>query len=98
MNRSMPDNNSILIVDDQPLNLRVLSSLLTEEDYQVQTAQDGESALRIAHESPPNLILLDVRLPDMDGYEVCGRLKEDESTRDIPIIFISAIGDTHDKV
>jgi two-component system cell cycle sensor histidine kinase/response regulator CckA len=98
MNRSMLDNNSILIVDDQPLNLRILSSLLTEEDYQVQTAQDGESALQMAHKSPPNLILLDVRLPDMDGYEVCKRLKEDESTRDIPIIFISAIGETHDKV
>jgi PAS domain S-box-containing protein len=98
MNGSRLDNNCILIVDDQPLNLKILSSLLTEEEYQVQTAQDGESALEIARESPPNLILLDVRLPDIDGYEVCERLKADEMTRDIPVIFISAMGETHDKV
>lgn len=98
MNGSMLDNNRILIVDDQPLNLKVLSSLLTEESYHVQIAQDGESALALARESPPNLILLDVRLPDMDGYEVCERLKADELTRDIPVIFVSAIGEPHDKV
>ncbi len=88
----------ILIVDDKPANLRLLSQMLVENGYQVRPAPDGSVALAAAQAQPPDLILLDIRMPEMDGYQVCKHLKADPSTRDIPIIFISALDETRDKV
>ncbi|MFY7803840.1 MAG: diguanylate cyclase domain-containing protein [Limnoraphis robusta] len=89
---------SILIVDDTPNNLRFLSSMLLEQGYEVRKAINGQMALRSAQAEPPNLILLDVRMPDMSGYEVCHALKAEAKTRDIPVIFLSALNDEKDKV
>jgi signal transduction histidine kinase len=89
---------NILIVDDTPANLRLLSNMLAEQGYKVRSVINGQMALTAAQASPPNLILLDIRMPEMNGYEVCERLKADEDTRDIPIIFISALDATQDKV
>ena len=97
MSQTKPKGN-ILIVDDVPANLKVLTSMLTEQGYQVRPAINGQVALTAVRETPPDLILLDIVMPGMDGYEVCERLKADEQTRDIPIIFISALDATGDKV
>ena len=79
----------ILLVDDSPENIRVLLEVL-KSDYQVVAAKDGKRALEMAVQQPqPDLILLDVLMPEMDGYEVCLRLKDDEATRDIPVIFVT---------
>jgi sigma-B regulation protein RsbU (phosphoserine phosphatase) len=88
----------ILIVDDTPANLRLLSQMLAEQGYQVRPVLDGPLALEATRAEPPDLILLDIRMPEMDGYEVCEHLKADAQTRDIPIIFISALDATQDKV
>ena len=88
----------ILVVDDMPTNLRLLSQTLAEKGYGVRTVTSGPRALESARTSPPDLILLDVRMPEMDGYEVCTHLKEDERTAHIPIIFISALDQVEDKV
>jgi len=90
--------NTILIVDDEPNNLKVLHNLLTQNDYVVRAARNGNSAIETAVLNPPDLILLDIKMPDMDGYEVCQHLKEDERTRDIPVIFISALNQVSDIV
>jgi diguanylate cyclase (GGDEF)-like protein len=90
--------NNILVVDDIADNLRVLSASLTEKGYQVRCAKNGIMALITAKKNPPQLILLDIKMPDMNGYQVCEKLKEDELTRDIPIIFLSAFDDVLDKV
>lgn len=89
---------SILIVDDIPDNLRLLSQILTEQGYEVGKALNGQMALRAAQAAPPDLILLDINMPDMEGYEVCQRLKADERTQDIPVIFISALTEGWDRV
>ncbi len=89
---------TILIVDDTPANLRLLAGLLGNAGYQVRPARDGRMALSVAQANPPDLILLDIMMPEMDGYEVCRQLKADERTREIPVIFISALDDVHDKV
>jgi signal transduction histidine kinase len=88
----------ILVVDDQPANLRILTTMLSNRGFQVRPAVGGELALQEVWKSPPDLILLDIMMPDIDGYEVCERLKADERTRDIPVIFLSAKGQTADKV
>lgn len=98
MNNSIGTCGNIVIVDDQPNNLRVLSGILQQAGYKVRPALDGEVALKSIKSSPPDLILLDIRMPEMDGYEVCRRLKSDEQTRDIPVIFISALQDMEDKL
>jgi two-component system sensor histidine kinase/response regulator len=90
--------DSILIVDDTPANLRLLANILANADYLVRPARDGKAALASAQSAPPDLILLDVMMPGMDGYEVCQKLKADENTADIPVIFISALDDVEDKV
>jgi chemotaxis protein methyltransferase CheR len=92
------DMADILIVDDEIPNLQLLSELLGREGYQVRPANSPQLAIDSALGQPPALILLDVRMPDMDGFEVCNLLKQDERTRDIPILFISALQDVHDKV
>ena len=87
------DKPRVLIVDDERSNINILGNLL-EADCDVLVATDGASALRRASATErPDLILLDVMMPDMDGYEVCRRLKEDDATRDIPVIFITAMGE-----
>lgn len=80
---------TILVVDDTPENIDVLVGILGE-DYQVRAARGGEQALKLARKAPPDLILLDIMMPDVDGFEVCRRLKEDFTTRHIPIIFVTA--------
>ncbi len=90
--------DEILVVDDEPANLRLLQQILREESYRVRLAADGELALRSAEIKPPALVLLDIRMPGMDGYEVCRRLKANEATRSIPVIFLSALEAEQDKV
>jgi len=91
MNRSVNTKNNILIVDDTPENLSVLRQLLTEKGYVVRPALSGEIALKAVKTQIPDLILLDIMMPGIDGYEVCSILKSEESTAHIPIIFISAL-------
>jgi DNA-binding response OmpR family regulator/two-component sensor histidine kinase len=88
----------ILVVEDTPASLKLLSELLGNAGYLVRQAPDGELALWSAHARPPELILLDIRMPGIDGYEVCRRLKADPQLRDTPVIFLSAQYDTDDKV
>lgn len=88
----------ILVIDDTPENLALLSQMLTEKGYKVRSVTKGSSGIRGAQAVPPDLILLDVKMPQMDGYEVCHQLKADLRTKDIPIIFISALGDVFDKI
>ncbi|MGV2831827.1 hybrid sensor histidine kinase/response regulator [Myxosarcina sp. GI1(2024)] len=88
----------ILAIDDTPENLALLSQMLTEKGYKVRSVTKGSTAIRGAKAAPPDLILLDVKMPEMNGYEVCQHLKAEERTKDIPIIFISALGDVFDKV
>lgn len=90
--------NNILIVDDTPVNHKVLQEILTEQGYRISSAFNGEIALKSADAEPPNLILLDIVMPGMDGYEVCRVLKSNELTRHIPIIFISALTEVEDIV
>ncbi|MFA5504121.1 MAG: two-component system response regulator [Vulcanimicrobiota bacterium] len=93
----MNDKPKILIVDDEPLNLNVLASLL-RTDYRPVVAKNGEQALeRASTDPPPDLILLDIMMPELNGYEVCRRLKASERTRDIPVIFVTAMGEVEDE-
>jgi PAS domain S-box-containing protein len=89
---------SILIVDDTPDNLRLLSKMLMESGYKVRPAPSGAHALATSKKEIPDLILLDVVMPEMDGYEVCRVLKTDERTKDIPVIFLSALHEVKDKL
>ena len=89
---------SILIVDDTPANLKVLVNFLQDSDFKVVISQDGESALHRAEYVNPELILLDVVMPGLNGFEVCQRLKENPKTRDIPVVFMTALSETVDKV
>jgi CheY-like chemotaxis protein len=91
------EKTKILIVDDTPENLDILQGLLQDE-YQLFAAPAGEIAIQIAKKQVPDLILLDIMMPGMDGYEVCRQLKADESTKDIPVIFITAKVETNDEV
>ena len=91
-------NADILIVDDTPANLTVLSAILGKRGYRVRPAINGALALKAAQKAAPDVILLDVQMPGLDGYEVCRQLKGDAQTRDIPVIFISALDDVLDKV
>ena len=88
----------ILLVDDNPLNLQVLMETLQSRKSRLLVAKNGETALTISHKTHPDLILLDIMMPGMDGYEVIRRLKAEEKTADIPVIFLSALDQTGDKV
>jgi diguanylate cyclase (GGDEF)-like protein len=90
--------NNILIVDDTPENLTVLRQMLTEAGYRVRPALSGEIALKAVEVDVPDLILLDIMMPGMDGIEVCAKLKSDARTHDVPVLFISALIETEDKV
>ncbi len=89
---------NILIVDDKPDNVRLLSTILTTQGYQVRKALNGQRAIATVQEFPPTLILLDVMMPEMNGYEVCAQLKASPKTSSIPVIFLSALDDVLDKV
>jgi len=92
-----PDKTAVLVVDDTPENIDVLNGILTD-DYQVKVAIDGRKALKIAlSPDPPGLILLDIMMPGMDGYQVCRELKTSAATRDIPVIFVTAKGEVVDE-
>jgi putative two-component system response regulator len=95
---SFADKPTILVVDDAPDNLSLMSHLLSD-DYKVKVANSGEKALKIARsDAPPGLILLDIMMPEMDGYEVCRQLKHDPKTRTIPVIFLTAKSEMDDEL
>ena len=89
---------NILIVDDTPENLRLVTSILSDMNYMVRPVPSGALALAAIKAEPPDLILLDILMPEMSGYEVCEKLKANKSTCDIPIIFVSALDEIMDKV
>ncbi|TAF11061.1 MAG: response regulator [Nostocales cyanobacterium] len=89
---------NILIVDDQIENLHFLSDILSKQGYKVRSVTNGKMALRTVRNNPPDVILLDIKMPDIDGYQVCSILKAEEETSDIPIIFLSALNEVFDKV
>lgn len=89
---------NILVVDDKPDNLRLLSAMLAQLGYEVRKVINGQTALKTAQAAPRDLILLDIMMPDMNGYEVCQRLKASAQTCDVPVMFISALDEVLDKV
>ena len=94
----MEKKETILIVDDTPNNLRILSQILSDAGYIVRPCPSGKLALKAARAQIPSLILLDIVMPEMDGYEVCKILKTDTKTENIPILFISALDDLSNKM
>ncbi len=90
--------HTIMIVDDAPANLKLLTNMLHSRGYRVMAFPGGQSALAAAEAQPPDLILLDITMPEMDGFEVCTRLKKSATLKEIPVIFISALTETEDKV
>ena len=100
MNAATPAGNSnrILVVDDTPANIQSLAAILKEKGYQISVATNGKQALDVMARVQPDLILLDVMMPEMDGYETCRRLKADERWRQIPVIFLTAKTETTDIV
>lgn len=88
----------VLIVDDTVDNIHLLSTMLSREGYGVRKAINGQMALMAAKTIPPDLILLDIKMPDLSGYEVCQQLKQIPTTSNVPIIFLSALDDAIDKV
>lgn len=88
----------IMIVDDTPENLKLLAGVLKEEGYKVRAVLSGQMALTAARAAAPDLILLDINMPGMNGYEVCGQLKADPQLQHIPVIFISALASEVDTV
>jgi two-component system, sensor histidine kinase and response regulator len=95
---AMVSSPTVMVIDDRPENLRVLEDMLRGRGYRVMSFPRGDLALRAAMKGTLDLILLDIRMPGLDGYQVCERLKADERLRDIPVIFISALDETVDKV
>jgi PleD family two-component response regulator len=87
----------VFIVDDTPANLDLLAAILRDAGYSVRVANNGRRALRVVGAHPPDLVILDIKMPEIDGYEVCRRLKTDPATSAIPVIFISALDDAFDK-
>lgn len=98
MTLSQTENNTILVVDDNPDNLRLLAGILSEHHYKIRLAPNGERALATIRKEAPGLILLDIMMPVVNGFEVCRQLKQDRETAGIPIIFISALNETMEKV
>ncbi len=94
----MIGKGKILAVDDTPASLKLLSDILKEEGYDVRAAISGKLALQAAAGNPPELVLLDIRMPEMDGFEVCRQLKARANTREVPVIFVTAVMDTEEKV
>ncbi|MGE4345468.1 MAG: HD domain-containing phosphohydrolase [Geoalkalibacter sp.] len=97
MNRENP-TATIMVIDDTPANLKLLEQMLHGRGYRVMEFPRGDMALKAAAKNPPDLILLDIMMPEMDGFEVCRRLKADKKLKDIPVLFISALDDTESKL
>ncbi len=95
---AIPHSGTILAVDDERTSLKLLTTVLAAEGYQVQASINGIEAIASVEQTPPDLILLDIVMPDVDGFEVCRRLKAHEKTRHIPIIFLSATTETKERV
>lgn len=87
----MENSGRVLVVDDQPLNVKLLAAQLQAAGYEVFKAYSGEEALAVVHESPPDIVLLDIMMPGLDGYEVTARLKKDPATAIIPIVLLTAL-------
>jgi len=85
-------------VDDEPINLKLVSRLLEIEGYEVITAQSGDASLRLIEQTPPDIALLDVMMPDMDGYELCRRLRQNPRTAGIPIVMLTAMVDENERL
>jgi PleD family two-component response regulator len=98
MSEKINEKVTLLVVDDNYENLRVVSNFLKEKKYKIALAEDGLNALKILSSNKIDLILLDIMMPDMDGFEVCKRIKDKDESRDIPIIFLTARTDTDDIV
>jgi len=98
MNTVSDKTPDILVVDDTPANLQLISGMLRSHGYKVRPVPSATLALQAAKTSPPDLVLLDINMPELNGYEVCERLKAEDTTRDVPIIFLSALHETIDKV
>lgn len=98
MNDLIHTAGNILVVDDNPANLRLLTDMLGQRGYSVRVASNGAQALKSAAARQPDLVLLDIRMPGMSGFEVCEQLKLDPSLHQVPVIFLSALSDTDDKV
>ena len=98
MNTPLANPGDILVVDDTAENLRLLTSMLGDKGYEIRPVPSGRLALQAAERSVPDLVLLDITMPEMDGYEVCRQLKSRESLRDVPVIFLTALTDTADKL
>jgi putative two-component system response regulator len=96
--KAITNKAKVLVVDDTPASLKLLTEIMRDQGYDVRSAISGELAIRAATNNPPDLILLDIRMPVMDGFEVCKRLKESSITKDVPIIFVSAASETDDKL
>jgi two-component system, sensor histidine kinase and response regulator len=98
MNRGTLSGANILVVDDTVENLRLLAGMLGAQGYEVRPVTSGRQALQAVERDPPDLILLDINMPEMNGYEVCTRLKQSPALKDVPVIFLTALGDVADKV
>ena len=98
VNTEPVEQRQILVVDDTQVNLKLLIDILSDDNYLVRPAISGQAALRFLSTELPDLILLDIMMPEMDGYELCRKIKQDERTRDIPVIFISALNDVSNKI
>jgi formate hydrogenlyase transcriptional activator len=96
--RESKHKGSILVIDDEPANLKLLMNILTEQGYSVHPANEGELGLQFVKHTLPDLVLVDIRMPGMDGYQVCASLKDEPTTRAIPVMFISSIDQSIDKV
>lgn len=94
----MENKLTVMIVDDTPDNLRILEEMLTKKGYDVRALPRGAMALKSAFSCPPDIMLLDINMPDMSGYEVCAQLKKNKITKDLPVIFISALNEPEDKL
>src|SRR5580658_5122696 len=95
---SLQHSGNVMIVDDNPANLKLLEDMLRRQGYEVWSFPRGRLALAAADEEPPDLILLDIDMPEMNGFEVCQRLKSNTALSGIPVIFLSALNETQDKV
>ena len=92
------NNNTLLIIDDEAANIQVISDFLETQGIEIMMAKNGADGISRAVKGQPDLILLDIRMPDMDGYEVCHQLKSDKSTKEIPIIFMTGLTELDDKL
>jgi len=92
------DKDTLLLVDDNPMNIKTLATTLEKQDYELLIATSGERGIKIAEKTTPDLILLDINMPGLNGFEVCIKLKEIEATKDIPVIFLTALAEVESKI